>query len=157
MAGKNNTAEKVRTIVESKVASLDIELVDVEYVKEGANWFLRLYIDKPGGVTIDDCQLVHENVMDLIDAADPIAGPYIFEVSSPGLDRPLKTERDFIRNIGQDIELSLYAPDANGKKAYTGVLEAYKDGSVTIQLDDASEKLTFPVKELSLVKIAIKF
>lgn len=157
MAGKNNTAERVRTIVESKIDSLGIELVETEYVKEGAKWFLRLYIDKPGGVTIDDCQLVHENVIDLIDAADPIAGPYIFEVSSPGLDRPLKTERDFIRNIGQDIELSLYAPDASGRKAYSGVLKAYSDGKIILQPEDTSEEISFPVKELSLVKKAIKF
>lgn len=157
MAGKNNTAERVRSIVESKIDSLGIELVETEYVKEGAKWFLRLYIDKPGGVTIDDCQLVHENVIDLIDAADPIAGPYIFEVSSPGLDRPLKTERDFIRNIGQDIELSLYAPDASGRKAYSGVLKAYSDGKIILQLEDTSEEISFPVKELSLVKKAIKF
>lgn len=157
MAGKNNTAERVRNIVESKIDSLGIELVETEYVKEGAKWFLRLYIDKPGGVTIDDCQLVHENVIDLIDAADPIAGPYIFEVSSPGLDRPLKTERDFIRNIGQDIELSLYAPDASGRKAYSGVLKAYSDGKIILQPEDTSEEISFSVKELSLVKKAIKF
>ena len=116
MAGNINTAKKVRQLVEPIVESLNLELVDTEYVKEGSKWFLRLYIDKPGGVSIDDCQLVHENVIDVIDRADPIAGPYIFEVSSPGLDRPLKTERDFTRNIGEILEISLYAPDSEGKK-----------------------------------------
>lgn len=157
MAGKNNTAEKVRALTENKINSLGIELVDTEYVKEGTKWFLRLYIDKPGGVTIDDCQLVHENVIDLIDAADPVAGPYIFEVSSPGLDRPLKTERDFIRNIGQEIELSLYAPDGSGKKAYTGILKGYADGKIALQSEDTSEELSFHIKELSLVRKTIKF
>ena len=157
MAGRNNTAEKVRAIVESKINSLDIELVDTEYVKEGTKWFLRLYIDKPGGVTIVDCQLVHENVIGLIDEADPIAGPYVFEVSSPGLDRPLKTERDFLRNIGQDIELSLYAPDASGKKAYSGILKEYSEGKIVLQPEDSQEELSFSIKEISLVKKAIRF
>ncbi len=157
MAGRNNTAEKVRAIVESKINALNIELVDTEYVKEGTKWFLRLYIDKPGGVTIDDCQLVHENVIGLIDEADPIAGPYVFEVSSPGLDRPLKTERDFIRNIGQDIELSLYVPDASGKKAYSGILKAYSEGKIVLQPEDSQEELSFSMREISLVKKAIRF
>ena len=157
MAGKSSTAERVHKLVESKIESLNIELVDTEYVKEGSRWFLRLYIDKPGGVTIDDCQLVHENVIDLIDTADPISGPYTFEVSSPGLDRPLKTERDFTRNIGQNIELSLYTPDSHGKKSYTGVLTGYMDGKLTIKPDESEEELSFIIKEISLVKKTIEF
>ena len=156
MAGKNNTAERVRAIVERPIESFGIDLVDVEYVKEGADWYLRLYIDKPGGVSLDDCQLVHEGVTDLIDEADPIAGPYIFEVSSPGLDRPLKTERDFVRNIGQEVELSLYAPDERGKKAYTGILTACEADVVTVQTE-TDGLVGFPIKNLSLVKKTIQF
>lgn len=157
MAGNINTAKKVRQLVEPIVESLNLELVDTEYVKEGSKWFLRLYIDKPGGVSIDDCQLVHENVIDVIDRADPIAGPYIFEVSSPGLDRPLKTERDFTRNIGEILEISLYAPDSEGKKAYEGILESYDDGVLTIKEEKSETRRAFNLKEISLAKKAIRF
>lgn len=155
--GKNSIAEKVRKLVEAEIELLNIELVDTEYVKEGTRWFLRLYIDKPGGITIDDCQIVHEKAMDIIDAADPISGPYTFEVSSPGLDRPLKKERDFARNIGQEIEISLYTPDSYGKKAYEGVLISYEDGKLVVAPKDSEEKISFNIKEISLVKKLIKF
>lgn len=157
MAGNMNTAKKVQQLVEHIVESLNMELVETEYVKEGSQWFLRLYIDKPGGVSIDDCQLVHENVIDVIDEADPISGPYVFEVSSPGLDRPLKTERDFVRNIGAVIEISLYAPDENGKKSYEGILESYTDGEFVVKDENSEDRKTFEIKKVSLVKKAIRF
>ena len=157
MAGSMNTATKVKQLVEPIITGLNIELVDTEYVKEGSKWYLRLYIDKPGGVSIDDCQLVHENVIDTIDQADPIQGPYIFEVSSPGLDRPLKTERDFRRNLGEIIELSLYAPDEEGKKAYEGILEDYEAGVLTLKEENSEKTRKFNQKEISLVKKAIRF
>ncbi|MBE7056952.1 MAG: ribosome maturation factor RimP [Ruminococcaceae bacterium] len=157
MAGNSNTAKKVKQLVEPIVNQLNIELVDTEFVKEGSKWFLRLYIDKPGGVSIDDCQLVHENVIDVIDEEDPISGPYIFEVSSPGLDRPLKTERDFTRNIGEILELSLYAPDVAGKKAYEGILEAWEDGKITVKDENSETRWTFNLKDVALAKKAIRF
>ena len=157
MAGRSSIAEKVHGLVESAIEALHMDLIDTEYVKEGSRWFLRLYIDKPEGVTIDDCQLVHEAVIGLIDAADPISGPYTFEVSSPGLDRPLKTDKDFMRNIGQDIELSLYAPDVHGQKAYTGILTGYENGIVTIRPDRSETEISFTLKEISLMRKTIKF
>ena len=155
MAG--GIAAKVKELVEPVIEGLGIELVDTEYVKEGSNWYLRLYIDKPGGVSIDDCQTVHEAVNDIIDEADPIDGPYIFEVSSPGLDRPLKTERDFLRNIGEIVELSLYAKDEEGSKNYEGILAGYEDGKVTIKEENSEKTRTFTMKTVSLVKKAIRF
>ena len=155
MAG--GIAAKVKELVEPVIEGLGIELVDTEYVKEGSNWYLRLYIDKPGGVSIDDCQTVHEAVNDIIDEADPIDGPYIFEVSSPGLDRPLKTERDFLRNIGEIVELSLYAKDEEGSKNYEGILAGYEDGKVTIKEENSEKTRTFTMKAVSLVKKAIRF
>ena len=157
MAGNVNTATKVKQLVEPIIEKLNIELVETEYVKEGSQWFLRLYIDKPGGVSLDDCQLVHESVTDVIDEADPISGPYVFEVSSPGLDRPLKTERDFIRNIGEIVEISLYAADENGKKAYEGVLEEYKEGTITVREENTENVMNFNLKSVSLVKKVIRF
>ena len=100
-------ADTVRAIAEPVIEKLNagIELIEVEYVKEGADWYLRLYIDKEGGVTLDDCQLVSEALNDILDETDPVKGKYIFEVSSPGIDRPLKTDRDFERYRGTDVEV----------------------------------------------------
>ena len=104
----------VREAVEKPVADLGYELVDVEFVKEGPNKYLRLYIDKEGGITIDDCVAVNDVTDPIIDRLDPIDEAYIFEVSSPGLDRPLKTDRDFERNRGKKVDVSLFkAVDGN--------------------------------------------
>ena len=115
------------------------------------DWYLRLYIDKQGGITLDDCQLVSEALNDLLDEADVIKGKYLFEVSSPGLDRPLKTDRDFERYQGEDVEVHLYAP-ADGK-IFTGKLKGRENGEIVI-LENGSE-LRFPVKDVSLVKRTI--
>lgn len=102
-------ADTVRSLAEPVIERLNagIELLEAEYVKEGSDWYLRLYIDKQGGITLDDCQLVSEALNDLLDEADVIKGKYLFEVSSPGLDRPLKTDRDFERYQGEDVEVHL--------------------------------------------------
>ena len=155
MAGGKTVTTTVKNIVEPVIEGLGIELVDVEYVKEGSSWYLRLYIDKPGGISIDDCQLVHENVTDLIDEADPIEGAYIFEVSSPGLDRPLKTEKDIKRNIGELVELSLYAPDVEGNKNYTGRLYGCTPETVTLQEEERDKTRIFNMKAVSLIKKVI--
>lgn len=157
MASKDNIATKVDAVVRPVIEGLGIDLVETEYVKEGSKWFLRLYIDKPGGVGLDDCQLVNDSVTDLIDEADPISGPYTFEVSSPGLDRPLKTDRDFTRNIGEIIEISLYAPDEDGNKAYEGILQYYKDGVVTLEDEKDGHTKDFEIKKTALIKKAIRF
>ena len=100
-------AEAVREIAEPVIEGLkaDIELIEVEYVKEGSDWYLRLYIDKTGGVTLDDCQLVSEALNDILDEKDPVKTKYIFEVSSPGIDRPLKTDKDFIMQRYSSIRI----------------------------------------------------
>lgn len=147
-------ADTVRAIAEPVIETLNagIELIEVEYVKEGADWYLRLYIDKQGGVTLDDCQLVSEALNDLLDEADPIKGKYIFEVSSPGIDRPLKTDKDFERYRGEDMEIHLYAPVENSK-IFTGKLKCRENGEIVI-LENGAER-RFPVKDVSLVKRAI--
>ena len=130
MAG-GKVVQKVEALVTPIIESLGIELIETEYVKEGPNWYLRLYIDKKGGVSIDDCQAVNDAVTGIIDEADPIAGAYIFEVSSPGLDRPLKSEKDFIRYEGEFVEVKLYAQKAGcdsfeGKTAKVKLLNLQK-------------------------------
>ena len=147
-------ADTVRSLAEPVIERLNagIELLEAEYVKEGSDWYLRLYIDKQGGITLDDCQLVSEALNDLLDEADEIKGKYLFEVSSPGLDRPLKTDRDFERYQGEDVEVHLYAP-ADGGKIFTGKLKERENGEIVI-LENGSE-LRFPVKDVSLVKRTI--
>ncbi|MBR1728985.1 MAG: ribosome maturation factor RimP [Selenomonadaceae bacterium] len=118
--------EKVEQLAEKLIETQkEIELVDVEYVKEH-DWYLRIFIDKVGGIGLDDCQKFSEALGKILDAESVIDNPYILEVSSPGLDRPLKKDRDFIRERGKKVDVTFYAP-LNGKKMITGVLENYED------------------------------
>ena len=105
------------------LAEHQFELVDVEYVKEAGNWYLRSYIDKPGGITVDDCEVISRLLSDWLDKEDFIEDSYIMEVSSPGLGRPLKKDKDFERSLGEEVELRLYKP-RNRQKEFTGILKA---------------------------------
>lgn len=116
---------KIETQVENLMTEIltdtDYELVDVEYVKEGRDWYLRIFVDKAGGVDLDDCQAVSEKLGARLDEADIIGGAYILEVSSPGIDRILKKDRDFVREAGKVVDVTLYAP-LDGKKFFVGEL-----------------------------------
>jgi len=126
------------------------ELVDVEFVKEGVNWYLRVYIDKPGGITIEDCQIVSEELSKKIDALDPIKQSYFLEVSSPGLERPLKTEKDFKRNKGETVMVKLYEA-IDGKKEFKGKLEGLADEIITI-IKDNNEVMRFERDKVAHVR-----
>ncbi len=130
------------------------ELVEVEYKKEGGEWYLRIYIDKEGGITIDDCQVVSEEVSEILDETDPIESSYIFEVSSPGIERPLKTERDFEKAMGKLIEVKLFAP-VDGKKAIEGTLSGYTEDNVEIEQN--GNKLIIDKKQIAIIKPVITF
>ena len=129
-------------------------LWDVEYVKEAGEWFLRVYIDKEGGVSIDDCEAVSRPLSDLLDEADPIEGSYTFEVSSAGADRVLKKPEHFARFQGQEVEVKLYRP-RDGQKDFVGMLQSWRDGDVT--LDAGGEPITFEKKEIALVRLYPRF
>jgi len=129
--------------------------VDVEYVKEGPNWYLRIYIDKPGGITIDDCKIVSEEVSDLLDKEDPIPQRYFLEVSSPGLERPLKKDSDFEKFKGELVEVRLFKA-INGKKIYIGELIGLIDNKIVITLD-SGETIEFEKEKVSLVRRSIIF
>lgn len=131
------------------------ELVDVEYVREVGIWYLRAYIDKEGGITVDDCELISRQLGDWLDQEDFITDSYILEVSSPGLGRPLKKEKDFARSIGKDVEVRLYKP-LNKQKEYTGALKSYDADTVTITLEDESD-LTIEKSEIALIRLAFDF
>jgi len=130
------------------------ELVDIEYVKEGPNWYLRLYIDKQGGVTVEDCQRVSETLSDVLDEVDPIEHSYILEVSSPGVERPLKSQRDYDYFRGREVEIKLYSP-VDGKKEFTGVLEGLENGVVTVSTPEG--KLQFQKDKIASTRLAFKF
>ncbi|MDR0288367.1 MAG: ribosome maturation factor RimP [Clostridiales bacterium] len=155
MSDKKTVAAKVEEAVLPVIEKLGYELIEVKYIKEGPNWYLRLYIDKKGGVTLDDCQKVSEKAEVVIDELNPIPNHYIFEVSSPGLDRPLKTERDFERYEGETVDVRLYTP-RDGQKEYQGELVKQIDDKLTIKLKNG-EKAEFSMKDVALVKRAIIF
>ena len=129
-------------------------LWDVEYVREGGEWFLRLYIDKEGGVSINDCEAVSRPLSDALDEADPIEGSYTFEVSSAGADRVLNKPEHFAQYQGQEVEVKLYRP-RDGRKDYVGLLTAYADGDLTIQAGNAP--MEFTKKEIALVRLYPRF
>jgi ribosome maturation factor RimP len=143
-------AELVQPIVEA----LSFELVDVEFLKEGANWYLRVYIDKPGGIVIEDCQAVSEQLSDKLDEADPIKLSYMLEVSSPG-ERPLKKDRDYERFKGERVEIKLYQP-LNGKKIFEGELLGLIEDRVEIKTDEGV-LMSFDRKDTALVRRLIRF
>lgn len=128
-------------------------LWDVEYVKEAGQWFLRVYIDKEGGVSIDDCEAVSRPLSDLLDQADPIEGSYTFEVSSAGADRVLKKPEHFARFLGREVELKLYRP-REGRKEFVGVLKTYEDGNVTLDMDGG--ETVFTKQEIALVRLYLR-
>lgn len=125
-------------------------LWDVEYVKEAGEWFLRLYIDKEGGVGIEDCEAVSRPVSDLLDEADPIQSGYTFEVSSAGLDRTLRKPEHFASCMGQQVDVRLYRP-VDGRKEYTGSLTGYEDGDVTV------DGRRFEKKDVAQVRLHVTF
>ena len=132
------------------LADLNFELVDVEFVKEAGNWYLRAYIDKPGGITIDDCEKVSRTLSDVLDREDYIEEAYYLEVSSPGLTRPLKKAKDYDRNIGRPVDIKLFQA-VEGCKEFTAILASYTDDTVCVTLEDGKE-LTIAKKNISLIR-----
>lgn len=154
MATKKDIESAVEQMVKPIVAEHHFECVDVEYVKEAGTWYLRVYIDKEGGITVNDCEIVSRALDLVIEENDPVGDAYILEVSSPGLDRPLKKEKDFQRSIGKDIEIKLYKT-VNGSKEHIGALESYTSETVVITNDDG--QLTFERKDIAIIRLAVIF
>lgn len=147
---EKKTEELIVPILDAK----GFELVDVEYVKEGQDYFLRAYIDKPGGITIDDCVAVSREMNVLLDELDYVDGAYTFEVSSPGLGRPLKKPRDYERSMGEEVEIRTYKA-MDGSKEFYGILKAYDDATVTIQSEEGL--ITFNKSDIALIRLAFDF
>jgi ribosome maturation factor RimP len=131
------------------------ELYDVEYVKEGGNWFLRAYIDKENGITVDDCELVSRALSDLLDKNDFIPDAYILEVSSPGLGRQLKRDKHFEKSIGEEVEVKLYKP-VDKKKEFVGILTAFSQESLTLELEN-NKTMVIPRSDIAMVRLTFDF
>ena len=155
MAKKETYEAKAEEMLLPIVESHGFELVDVEYVKEAGNWYLRFYIDKEGGITVDDCEAVSRIFSDKLDELDFIEDAYIMEVSSPGLGRPLKKEKDYVRSMGKEVEIRTYRP-INKEKEFYGILSAYDESSVTITTEDQKEQ-TFEKADIALIRLAFDF
>lgn len=154
--GKKETYEaKAEALLTPILDSFGFELVDVEYVKEGSNWYLRGYIDKEGGITVEDCADVSRIFNDKLDEEDFIEESYIMEISSPGLGRPLKKEKDYARSMGKELEIRMYRA-VNREKEFYGILTAYDADSVTIEIEDGSE-MTFQKSDIALIRLAFDF
>ena len=155
MAKPNNTEAKVLPILESIIAEKGLELVDLEFVKEGVNWYLRVYIDKDGGVNIDDCEAVSRALEVKLDEKDPIEQAYILEVSSPGIDRPLKKDADFVKYQGEIIDVKLYKAQ-DGSKQYQGKLLGLENGVLSIE-EENGNVVKFEQKDTASVRLAVIF
>ena len=139
--------ELVTPIIEEN----NFELVDVEYVKEGADYYLRVYADKDGGINIDDCVFISRALEAKLDESDRIKDAYILEVSSPGLTRPLKKEKDFKRRIGKLVDIKLYKAQ-QGRKELSGILKEYTETTITI--DDEGTEITLNRNDISMIRLA---
>ena len=155
MTKKESYESRVEAFLLPLMEENNFELVDVEYVKEAGTWYLRAYIDKEGGIAVDDCEVISRRLSDWLDKEDFIDDSYILEVSSPGLGRPLKKEKDFARSIGKEVDIRLYRA-RDKQKDFTGILTEYDKDSVTIETEDET-RLTFERADIALIRLAFDF
>lgn len=150
--------EKTEQLVQPILEQMNLQLVDVEFEKEGKNWYLRVFIDKPGGVDIEECGQVSEQLSERLDQEDPVTVPYYLEVSSPGAERPLKKQQDFKDHIGYTIFVSLYEP-INGAKTYEGKLIAFDGDQVTLEVMVKTRKIEvqIPYQKIAKARLAVTF
>ena len=155
MANTINTAKKVELMLTDLSNELKFEIADVEFVKEGQNYYLRVYLDKEGGITIDDCEVFSKAAEKILDKNDPIEQAYIFEVSSPGIDRPLKKDSDFAKYQGEIVDIKLYKA-LNGTKEFQGELKGLFDENIVI-IDEEENELSFERKSVASCRLAVIF
>lgn len=164
MSKHQDYEKKTEQLILPVLEKYQYELVDVEFVKEAGNWHLRAYIDKPGGITIDDLTVVNHELSDLLDENDFIEESYILEVSSPGLLRPFRKPKDFQRNLGKDVEMKLFSPvtwEEEGKKysdkEFVGVLKDYDEESATVTIGFDDREMRVQVRDIALIRQYVTF
>lgn len=155
MSKRETYEQRTEELIAPIIAQNQFELVDVEYVKEGGTWYLRAYIDKPGGITVDDCEVVSRALSDLLDKNDFIEDAYVLEVSSPGLGRPLKKEKDFARSIGEEVEVRTFRAISH-QKEFTGILQSYDKEKIILEMED-QEPMEIPRADIALIRLAFDF
>ncbi|SHR13099.1 ribosome maturation factor RimP [Robertmurraya sp.] len=150
--------EVVEQIVEPIVNDLNLELVDIEYVKEGKSWFLRVFIDKEQGIDIEECGMVSEKLSEKLDELDPIPYNYFLEVSSPGAERPLKKQKDYEKAVGKNVHIKTYEP-IDGEKIFEGVLTNFTGDTVTVEVKIKTRKKTIeiPFEKVASARLAVTF
>ena len=154
MSKREDYEHRAEALLQPIVEQFGFELVDVEYVKEGGTWYLRGYVDKPGGITINDCEAVSRQFSDRMDEEDFIPDSYVMEISSPGLDRPLKKPKDFERSIGKEVEIRTYRP-VDHCKEFVGTLISYDNDTITVETEGQNK--AFERKDIALVRLYIEF
>lgn len=155
MARREEYEQKAEQLIMPILERNNFELYDVEYVKEGSDWYLRFYIDKEEGININDCELVSRAYSEIVDVDDFIDDAYILEVSSPGLGRTLKKDKHFEKSLGLEVEVKLFKA-VDGQKEYVGILDAYDKDTITI-IDAEDKNLNFERKAIALVRLTIDF
>ncbi len=158
MSKREKYEEKTEKLLIPIAEANQVEIYDVEYVKEGSDFYLRCYIDKEGGVDINDCERVSRALSDELDREDFIEDAYILEVSSPGLGRTLKKDKHLSRSLMQEVEIRTYKP-VNGSKEFTGMLKSFDESTVTIETVSAkgTEEMVFARKDIAVIKLAFDF
>ncbi len=151
---KKNYEQRTEELLIPIAEEAGVSIYDVEYVKEGGDWYLRAYIDKPEGVNIGDCETVSRALSDQLDREDFIADAYILEVSSPGLGRALKKDKHLEMSIGREVELKTYKP-IGGRKEFSGILQAFDQDTVTIETEGAP--VVFTRSDIAVVRLALDF
>lgn len=154
----SKVTEVVAELVSPIVTDAGLELVDIEYVKEGRDWFLRVYIDKEAGIDIEECGLISEKLSEKLDEMDPIPHNYFLEVSSPGAERPLKKDKDFERAIGKNVFIKTYEP-IEGEKAFEGILLEFDGQKVKIEVKVKTRKkiIEIPYDKVANARLAVTF
>lgn len=155
MTKREQYEQKAETIIQPILEANQMELFDVEYVKEGAEWYLRFYIDKEGGVNINDCELVSRAYSEIVDKEDFIQEAYILEVSSPGLGRTLKKDKHLQKSLGEEVEVKLFSA-IEKQKEFVGILKAFDKDTVTIAAEE-NTKLTFARNNIALIRLTFDF
>ncbi|KKB38940.1 ribosome maturation factor RimP [Bacillus thermotolerans] len=154
----SKVTETVEQLVQPIIEKMNLELVDIEYVKEGQSWFLRVYIDKEQGVDIEECGLVSEQLSEKLDEVDPIPHNYFLEVSSPGAERPLKKVRDYERAVGKRVHVKLYEP-IDGEKEFEGTLVSFEDEELTVEylVKTRKKQIVIPLEKVAKARLAVSF
>ncbi len=147
-----NIEQKVENLIEEKIQKIGYELYDVEYAKEGKNYFLRIFIDSPNGIDLNDCEKVSNEINEILDEADYIKEQYFLEVSSPGIERILKKDKHLKQNIGKEVEIKLFKKDEKANKQYIGILTNYNENEIIINEDTKIER-----KNIAQIKTIYKW